>query len=131
MFLSLPTSAWILIASGATLVNLVAMQWIIQIPKYRKKQFLMPVIGIICVGARPLGQRHTLAETLFLYASLLIMFPVMLAPVRGQITRDYYRWLEDPTTKTGKAAMTWIVTSMMIMLIVIGAVWAVGTKDGA
>jgi hypothetical protein len=128
MFLSMPTSAWILIAAGATLVNLAAMQWIIQIPKYRKKQFWMPVIGIICVGSRALAQSDTLAETLFQYAALIVGFPLMLAPVRGRITRDYYRWVEDPTIKTSKAAMTWIVTSMMIMIV---AVLAVGATDGA
>ncbi|GAB2816601.1 hypothetical protein GCM10027176_21590 [Actinoallomurus bryophytorum] len=131
MFLSLPTSAWILIAVGATLFNLVGMQWIIQIPEYRRKQFWMPVIGIVCVGSRSLVQSHTLAETLFLYAALIVGFPLALAPVRGQITRDYYRWLKDPTTKPSKASMTWVVTSMMIMLVVIIAVRAMGTKGGA
>jgi hypothetical protein len=43
--LSLSTSAWILITAGATLFNLAAMQWIIQIPEYRKKQFWMPGCG--------------------------------------------------------------------------------------
>jgi hypothetical protein len=128
MFLSLPTSAWILIAAGATLFNLAAMQWIIQIPKYRKKQFLMPVIGIVAVVGRSLLQGHGLAESLFLYSALIVGFPLALAPVRGQITRDYYRWLKDPTTKPGKAAMTWLVTSIMIILIAI--VWATST-DGA
>jgi hypothetical protein len=131
MFLSLPTSAWILIAAGATLVNLVAMQWIIQIPKYRTVQFLMPVIGIVFVVERSLVQSHALAGTLFLYAALMIMLPLILAPVRGQITRDYHRWVKDPTTKASKAATAWLVTSMVIMLIVIGAVWTVGAKHGA
>jgi hypothetical protein len=129
MFLSLPTGAWILIAAGATLVNLVAMQWIIQIPKYRKKQFWMPVIGIIVVGGRFLVQRHALAETLFLYSAIIVGFPLMLAPVRRQITRDYYRWVEDPTTKTGKGTLTWLATSMTIMVIVIVGVWAAGAQN--
>jgi hypothetical protein len=129
MFLSLPTSAWILIAAGATLFNLAAMQWVIQIPEYRKTQFLMPVLGIIIVGGRSLLQGHALAETLFLYAALLVGFPLTLAPVRGQITRDYYRWRKDPTTKAGKTAVTWIML-MMIMMVVVVAVWSVGTKDG-
>ncbi|MCF3131007.1 hypothetical protein [Streptomyces olivochromogenes] len=126
MFLSLSTSAWILIAVGATIVNLAAMQWIIQIPKYRKKQFWMPVIGIVGLGVRGLAEHNTLPETLYLYAAVLVMFPLMLAPVRGTITRDYYRWVEDPTTKASKGAMAWITTSMTIMLIVIGAVYAAG-----
>lgn len=126
MFLSLPTGAWVLIAVGATLVNLGAMQWIIQIPEYRRKQFWLPVIGIIAVGVRGLAQSHTLAETLYLYIAVLIMFPVMLAPVRRQITRDYYRWVEDPSTKVSWGVMTWIATSMIVMLLAIGAVWAVG-----
>lgn len=124
--MSLPTGAWVLIAVGATLVNLGAMQWIIQIPEYRRKQFWLPVIGIIAVGVRGLAQSHTLAETLYLYIAVLIMFPVMLAPVRRQITRDYYRWVEDPTTKVSWGVMTWIATSMIVMLLAIGVVWAVG-----
>jgi hypothetical protein len=130
MFLSLPTSAWILIAAGATLFNLVAMQWVIQIPEYRKKQFWMPVLGIIIVGGRSLLQGHTLAETLFLYAAFLVGFPLALAPVRGQLTRDYYRWRKDPTTKASKAAVTWI-TLMVTMMVIVIAVWSVGTKNGA
>ncbi|MFE9558775.1 hypothetical protein ACFYOD_35605 [Streptomyces sp. NPDC006703] len=131
MFLSLSTSAWILIAASATLINLAAMQWTIQIPTYRKKQFWIPVIGIIGVGARGLAQSHTLAETLFLYSAVMLMFPIMLAPVRRQITRDYYRWIDDPTTKVGKAAMAWIATSMTIMLVAIGVAWVAGRKNGA
>ncbi|MEU9120760.1 hypothetical protein AB0C96_13035 [Streptomyces sp. NPDC048506] len=129
--MSLSTSVWILIAAGATLVNLAAMQWIIQIPKYRKKQFWFPVIGAVCVGARGLAESYAWADTLYLYAATMVMFPLMLAPVRGQITRDYYRWVEDPTTRTSKAAMAWIITSSTIMLVVIGVVWVVGKKDGA
>ncbi|GAA1890643.1 hypothetical protein GCM10009736_68610 [Actinomadura bangladeshensis] len=131
MFLSLPTGAWAMIAVGATFINLAAMQWIIQIPKYRRKQFWLPAIGIIGVGVRGLAQSHTLGQTLYLYAAVMIMFPVMLAPVRRQITRDYYRWLEDPTTKVSGGAMTWIATSMIFMLLAIGAVWAVGISTSA
>ncbi|MBO2462397.1 hypothetical protein [Actinomadura violacea] len=131
MFLSLTTGAWTLIAVGATLVNLAAMQWIIQVPKYRKKQFWLPVIGIVGVGVRGLAQSHTLAENLYLYTTLMIMFPVMLAPVRRQITRDYHRWVEDPTTKASGGAMAWIATSMIVMLLVIGAVWAAGISTSS
>ncbi len=56
----------------------------------------------------------------------MIMFPVMLAPIRRQITRDYNRWLEDPTTKTSGGAMAWITISMIVMLLLIAAGWAVG-----
>ena len=126
MFLSLSTGAWILIAAGATIVNLAAMQWIIQIPKYKKKQFWMPVIGIIGLGVRGLVQHNTLPETLYLYAAIMVIFPLGLAPVRGTITRDYYRWVEDPTTKASKGAMIWIATSMTIMMVVMGAVYAAG-----
>lgn len=55
----------------------------------------------------------------------------MLAPVRRQITRDYYRWVEDPTTKFSKGATAWIATSMTVMLVVIGVAWAVCRKNGA
>ncbi|MGA4992052.1 hypothetical protein [Nonomuraea bangladeshensis] len=129
--MSLPTGAWVLIAAGATLVNLAAMQWIIQIPTYRKMQFWLPAIGIIMVGARSLAQSHTLAQSLYLYAAFMIMFPVMLAPVRRQITRDYYRWVKDPTTKTSGGVMAWIVISMLVMLLTIGVGWAVGGSISA
>ncbi|WP_171107445.1 MULTISPECIES: hypothetical protein [Streptomyces] len=130
MFLSLSTGAWILIAIGATLVNLAAMQWIIQIPKYRKKMFWLPVIGIAGVGTRGLAESQIPAAALFLYAATMLMFPVMLAPVRGRITRDYYRWVEDPGTKSSRVVTVWICSSMTVMLVVIGAVWAVGVKNG-
>jgi hypothetical protein len=130
LFLSLSTSAWILIAAGATLFNLVAMQWVIQIPEYRKIQFLMPVLGIVCIGGRTLAQGHTQAEALFVYAALIVAFPLTLAPVRSQLTRDYYRRLKDPTAKAGKGAMTWI-TLMMIIVIVVSAVCVVRAKNGA
>ncbi|MFF8370595.1 hypothetical protein ACF05W_17315 [Streptomyces lydicus] len=131
MFLSLSTSAWILIAAGATVLNVAAMQRIIQIPKYRKKQFWLPVIGLIGVGARGLAQSHAWAETLYLYAATMVMFPLLLAPVRGQVTRDYYRWVEDPTTRTSKPAMAWILTSSTIMLVAIAAGLVAGKKAGA
>jgi hypothetical protein len=126
MFLSLSTSVWILIAAGATIVNLAAMQWIIQIPTYKKKQFWMPVIGVFCLGARGLAQHDTLPETLYLYAAAMLILPLMLAPVRGKITRDYYRWVEDPTTKLGKGMTAWITVSALVLVTVVGAVYAVG-----
>jgi hypothetical protein len=73
--LSLSTSAWILIAAGATLFNLAAMQWIIQIPEYRKKQFWMPVLGILIIGGRSLLQGHALAGTLFVYSAIIVGSP--------------------------------------------------------
>ncbi|AOP47693.1 hypothetical protein [Streptomyces lydicus] len=130
MFLSLSTSTWVLIAAGATLVNLAAMQWIIQIPKYRKRQFWLPVIGMVCVGARGFAESAALADTLYLYAAIMVVFPAALAPVRRQITRDYYRWVEDPTTRASKAALAWCTTSLTVMLFVIGVVWVVGKKAG-
>jgi hypothetical protein len=53
---------------------------------------------------------------------------IMFAPVRGQITCDHYRWVEDPAARTSKATVAWVVTSTTIMLIAIGAAWAVGAK---
>ncbi|MGW2961755.1 hypothetical protein ACWDGI_25290 [Streptomyces sp. NPDC001220] len=126
MFLSLSTSVWILIAVGATIVNLAAMQWIIQIPKYKKKQFWMPVIGVLGLGVRGLAQHNALSQTLYLYAAVMVMFPLMLAPVRGTITRDYYRWVEDPTTKASTGAVAWIAISATVMMTVTGAVYAAG-----
>ncbi|MCQ9133266.1 hypothetical protein [Streptomyces hilarionis] len=126
MFLSLSTRVWILIAAGATVVNLAAMQWIIQIPKYRKKQFWMPVIGIVALGVRGLAQHNALPATLYLYAAVMVMMPLMLAPVRSTITRDHYRWVEDPTTKASKGAMVWIISSALVMMTAVGVGYAAG-----
>ncbi|MER6414248.1 hypothetical protein [Streptomyces humidus] len=126
MFLSLSTSVWILIAAGATLVNLAAMQWIIQIPKYKKKQFWMPVIGIVALGVRGLAQHGSPASTLYLYAAVMVMFPLMLAPIRSTITRDYHRWVEDPTTKASKGAMLWLAVSAVVLMTAVGAGYAAG-----
>ncbi|GGS08309.1 hypothetical protein GCM10010269_54350 [Streptomyces humidus] len=126
MFLSLSTSVWILIAAGATVVNLVAMQWIIQIPKYKKKQVWMPVIGIATLGLRALVQHNALPATLYLYAAVMVMMPLMLGPVRSTITRDHYRWVEDPTTKASKGAMAWIIGSAMVMVTAVGVGYAAG-----
>ncbi|MFD9397180.1 hypothetical protein ACFWBB_42560 [Streptomyces sp. NPDC060000] len=120
MFLSLSTSVWILIAAAATVVNLVAMQWIIQIPKYKKKQLWMPVIGIATLGVRGLAQHNALPATLYLYAAVMVMFPLMLAPVRSTITRDHYRWVDDPTTKASKGAMAWIIASAVVLMTAVG-----------
>ncbi|MEU5643181.1 hypothetical protein [Streptomyces milbemycinicus] len=126
MFQSLSTSTWILIAAGATLFNLAAMQWIIEIPQYRTRQLWMPVIGIIAVGGNSLAQGDGPASTCYQYTALMIIMPVTLAPVRRQITRDYYRWVQDPTTKPGKGTMAWVTTSFLIMVIAAVVLWKVG-----
>ncbi|MEU1668757.1 hypothetical protein ABZ547_35300 [Streptomyces sparsogenes] len=126
MFQSLSTSTWILIAAGATLVNLAAMQWIIQIPQYRTKQLWMPVIGIVAVGSNSLAQGDGAASTCYQYTVLMIMMPVALAPVRRQITRDYYRWVQDPTTKASKGAMAWVTTSILVIVIAAVLLWEAG-----
>ena len=127
MFLSLSTGTWMLIVAGATLFNLVAMQWIIQIPQYRKNQFFMPVIGIIAVGGNGLTQGEALASICYQYTALMIIMPVMLAPVRGRITRDYYRWVQNPATKPGKGTMAWCATSFLIMVVAAVALWQAGS----
>ncbi|OMI39074.1 hypothetical protein [Streptomyces sparsogenes] len=123
MFQSLSTSTWILIAAGATLVNLAAMQWIIEIPQYRTKQLWMPVIGIIAVGGNSLAQGDGPASTCYQYTVLMIMMPVALAPVRRQITRDYYRWVQNPATKPSKGAMVWVTTSILVMVVAAVLLW--------
>ncbi|KAK1180519.1 hypothetical protein B7755_021675 [Streptomyces sp. NBS 14/10] len=115
-----------LIAAGATLFNLVAMQWIIEIPQYRMKQFLMPVVGIIAVGGNGLTQGDAPASICYQYTALMIIMPVMLAPVRSRITRDYYRWVQNPATKPGKGTMAWLTTSFLIMVIAATVLWRVG-----
>lgn len=86
----------------------------------------MPVIGIGILGVRGPAQHSALPATLYLYAAVMVMMPLMPAPVRSTITRDHYRWVEDPATKPSKGAMVWITVSGVVMPTAVGVGYAVG-----
>ncbi|MGJ5890831.1 hypothetical protein ACSCBZ_02625 [Streptomyces niveiscabiei] len=126
MFLSLSGGMWLLIAACATVVNIVGMRWTIQIPEYRKRQVWIPVIAAIGIGAFGLRGGGTLGQVLFLYTSVLFIPLVLLAPIRGRVTRDHYRWKEDPTTKASTGVVVWILVSLPVMVFVIGGLYGAG-----
>ena len=112
----------------ATVVNLVALQWVIQIPEYRKKQIWLSVIGIVLLGLRGLAESRALAGSLFLRTAVMIAFPLMPAPIRELITRSPYQCREDPATRMGTGAAIWIVFSMLALFVVISGLWVKGNR---
>lgn len=119
MYMSLSTNTWALIAAGATAVNLVAMRWIITVPRYRDRMALMPLIGLAFVAVRVLAERHAVAERLYVYAAFMLVFPIATGPVRGRIARDHDRWARTGSMQVDFRAFAWMIWSVMAMIVAI------------
>ena len=125
MFLSLPTAVWILVALAVTPLHVALMRWSMPTPKGKKSVSFIPfVLGPVLV-LYALVKGYSLSVTLYLYASVLLIFVVMIVPVRKWVAADILRQEQNPDVKVKPhgPSTAWIMFSMIVSMAVVVGVW--------
>ncbi|MCH0571522.1 hypothetical protein I3F60_20010 [Streptomyces sp. MUM 136J] len=129
MFLSLPTFAWVAIAAAITLIHVALMRWTMPTPKGKKSvSFIPPVLGVTMV-MYAVAKNYSFSVTLYLYSSILLMFVIMIVPVKKWVAADILKQEQNPDIKVKVHApsLVWITFSMIITMGVVVAVWLSNT----
>ncbi|MFF4603559.1 hypothetical protein ACFY12_12565 [Streptomyces sp. NPDC001339] len=130
MFLSLPTAAWAATAAAVTPAHIALMRWSMPTPKAKRSVSFVPLPVAITALAYAAAKSYLLAEILYLYSAVLLMFVVMIAPVKKWIGADIAKQEAHPDIKV-KAhgpSLAWVFGSGLVMLVAIVAVWSAGSR---
>ena len=125
MFLSLPTAAWLLVALAVTPLHVALMRWSMPTPKGKRSvSFIPAVLGPVLI-LYALVKGYSLSVTLYLYASVLLIFVVMIVPVRTWVAADILRQEQNPDVKVKLhgPSTAWIICSMLVSITVVAGVW--------
>ncbi|CAL9521171.1 hypothetical protein OIE78_14810 [Streptomyces cellulosae] len=125
MFLSLPTAVWILVALAVTPLHVALMRWSMPTPKGKKSVSFIPVVLGPVLVLYALVKGYSLSVTLYLYASVLLIFVVMIVPVRKWVAADILRQEQNPDVKVKPhgPSTAWIMFSMIVSMAVVVGVW--------
>ncbi|CAL9472433.1 hypothetical protein [Streptomyces sp. enrichment culture] len=125
MFLSLPAYAWILVALAVTPLHIALMRWSMPTPKGKRSVSFIPVVLGPVLVLYALVKGYSLSVTLYLYASVLLVFVVMIVPVRKWVAADIARQEQNPDVKVRLhgPSTAWIVFSMLVSMGIVVGVW--------
>ncbi|MDH2389020.1 MULTISPECIES: hypothetical protein [Streptomyces] len=131
MFLSLPTLAWVAIAVAVTPAHIALMRWSMPTPKAKQSVSFVPLPVAVSALAFAAAKGYMVAEILYLYSAVLVMFVVMIAPVRKWVGADIAKQEDNPDIKVKAHApsLWWIFGSGFVMLITVMAVWSAGSAS--
>ncbi|MFD7701946.1 hypothetical protein [Streptomyces caelestis] len=125
MFLSLPTYAWIAVALAVTPLHIALMRWSMPTPKGKKSVSFVPLVLGPILALYALLNDYSLSLTLYLYASALLIFLVMIVPVRKWVAADILRQEQNPDIKVKLhgPSTAWIILSMLVSMGIVIGVW--------
>ncbi|MFI2432475.1 hypothetical protein [Streptomyces sp. NPDC018693] len=129
MFLSLPTYAWFAIAAATTPLHIAVMRWAMPTPKGKKSVSFIPAVLGATLLLYALAKSYSLAVTLYLYTAILLMFVIMIAPVKKWVAADILRQEQNPDIKVKlhTPSLLWITFSMIVSMGVVVGVWMSNT----
>jgi hypothetical protein len=106
---------WFLIAAVTTVIHIVAMRWCMPTPKAKRQISFAPLAGCVFLVPTAAVKDYSLSFTLYVYISGLLMFVIMLVPVRKRVAADISEQEQNPWTKVqpDTFAMWWIALSAM------------------
>ncbi|MDR2987998.1 MAG: hypothetical protein LBV34_24490 [Nocardiopsaceae bacterium] len=106
----LTTDVWVLIATASTVINIVAMRWCMPTPKAKRQISFAPLAGCIFLVPVAATKGYSLSHSLYMYSFGLLMFVIMLAPVRKKVAADILEQEKNPWIKVSPniAALWWI-----------------------
>ncbi|WP_431990371.1 hypothetical protein [Streptomyces albogriseolus] len=129
MFLSLPTSVWILVALAVTPLHIALMRRSMPTPKGKRSVSFIPLVlgPILLLSA--LGEKWSLPEALYFYTASLLMLLVIVVPVSKRVAADILRQEQHPEiqVKLHTPSAVWISCSLIVSLAVVVGVWAANT----
>ncbi|MGW8066737.1 hypothetical protein ACVV2G_31755 [Streptomyces ziwulingensis] len=125
MFLSVPTYAWVAVAAAVTPLHIALMRWAMPTPKGKKSVSFIPLVLGPVMLLYALARSYSLSVTLYFYAAVLLMFLVMIVPVKKWVSADILEQERNPDkqVKLHTPSLIWITFSMFCMVGVVVGVW--------
>ncbi|GAA5069743.1 hypothetical protein [Streptomyces similanensis] len=110
MYLHSTTGDWTLIATGTTIVYLVAMRWCMPTPKAKRRMSFAPLAGCVFLVPTAAAKGYSVPFTLYLYSCVLLTIVIILAPVRKRVSADILEQEQNPWIKVqaSSAVLWWI-----------------------
>jgi hypothetical protein len=112
----LTTEEWVLIAAVSTVINIVVMRWCIPTPKAKRQISLAPLASCVFLVPTAAAKSYSLSFTLYIYSSGLLMFVIMLMPIRKRVAADITEQEQKPWDKVplNTFSLYWIAVSITV-----------------
>ncbi|MEU6339618.1 hypothetical protein ABZ883_01505 [Streptomyces sp. NPDC046977] len=125
MFLNLSVYAWVVIAVVVTAFHVVMMRWSMPTPRAKKSVSFIPVAAVPVVLIRAIFASAPLSVTLYLYSATMLIFVIVIAPVRKRVAADILKQEQNPgvKVKADTLSLVWITFSLVVSVVVVAAVW--------
>ncbi|MEU8123381.1 hypothetical protein AB0C21_32100 [Spirillospora sp. NPDC049024] len=129
MFLHLPAYVWVLVAALLTPAHIAFMRYAMPTPKGKKSVSFIPLVLGAAMLMSAAVKGYSFSVTLYWYSAVLLIFVIMIAPVRRRVAADILRQEQTPDikVKVDKVSLVWITFSMIGTIGIAVAVWASNT----
>lgn len=121
------TEGWVLVAGAATVVFVVAMRWCMPTPEAKQRVSVAPFAGLVFLVPAAVARGYSLSHTLYLYSCVLLMFVIMLVPVRNRVMADIVEQQQKPWEKVpfNTVSLYWVTFSATGCIIAMICLWPV------
>ncbi|MFJ9006503.1 hypothetical protein [Streptomyces canus] len=125
MFLHLPMYAWALVSAAVTPAHIALMRWSMPTRKGKRSVSFIPLALGATLLMYALAKSYSFSVTLYLYSSILMMFVIMIVPVRKRVAAEILEQEEHPDIKVKVDALSlvWITFSLFVTMGAVVAVW--------
>ncbi|WP_432133248.1 MULTISPECIES: hypothetical protein [unclassified Streptomyces] len=125
----MPSYAWFLIAAAVTPLHIAVMRWAMPTPSGKKSVSFIPVVLGATLLLFAVVKSYSVATTLYFYSATLLIFVVMVAPVRNRVAADILKQEQNPDIKVklNTLSLVWVTFSMLLSIGVVVGVWAANT----
>ncbi|MEU3899476.1 hypothetical protein [Streptomyces sp. NPDC045251] len=125
MFLSVPVYAWVAVAAAVTPLHIALMRWAMPTPKGKKSVSFIPLVLGPVMLLYALVRSYSLSVTLYFYTAILLIFLVMIVPVRKWVSADILKQEQNPDAqvKLHTPSFIWIIFSMFCTVGLVVGVW--------
>ncbi|MFC8873153.1 hypothetical protein ACFUAC_36840 [Streptomyces sp. NPDC057148] len=125
MFLSVPVYAWVAVAAVVTPLHIALMRWAMPTPKGKKSVSFIPLVLGPVMLLYAVVRGYSLSVTLYFYAAILLIFLVMIVPVKKWVSADILEQEQNPDTqvKLHTPSFIWIIFSMFCTVGLVVGVW--------
>ncbi|MCT9104480.1 hypothetical protein ACFWD7_21380 [Streptomyces mirabilis] len=121
------TDGWVLIAGAVTIVYVVAMRWCMPTPEAKQRISVAPFVGLVFLVPTAVVRGYSFSHTLYLYSCVLLMFVIMLVPVRKRVMADIVEQQQKPWAKVpaDTVSLYWVAFSATGCAIAMICLWPV------
>ncbi|WP_406376436.1 hypothetical protein OG788_43715 [Streptomyces sp. NBC_00647] len=119
------TDDWVVIAGVITVIYTVAMRWCMPTPKAKRLISFAPLAGSVFLVPSAATKGYSASFTLYLYSCVLLMFVIMLVPIKNRVAADILEQEQKPwdTVPFNSASLYWIAFSFTGCTVAMLSIW--------